>query len=142
MNYQYTYEKYMKDLTALKILISKSQVQYDCIIGVVRGGCIPGVHLSNIMNIPFSPLIWSHTRDEKDRYHPHLKDENKKCLIIDDILDEGSTMEEIMKTYPDADTGVLIFNTANRFNIQPTYFAWLINRGIMPEWFDFWWEKV
>lgn len=142
MNYKYDYEQYKKDIHSLFLSITKSHTNYDYIVGIVRGGCIPGVHLSNILNIPFVPLTWSHTRNEKDRNHKILNDCSKSCLIVDDILDNGSTLYEVTNQYEKADTATLIFNAGNKFNIQPTYFSWLINRETMPDWFDFWWEKV
>jgi len=142
MNLKYTYDEYKKDLYHLFINIAGCKYTYDYIVGIVRGGCIPGVHLSNALDVPFVPLTWSHKRNEKDRNHTILNNPSKRCLIVDDILDEGSTLHEVMNEYPKADTAVLIFNSSNRFSIQPTYFSNLIDRNTTPQWFDFWWEKV
>ena len=140
-HYQYTYDCYSDDLARLVSKIKNSKEKYTHIVGIVRGGCIPGVHLSNILKIPFSPLTWSHSRMEKERDHTILLNPLNTCLVVDDILDEGSTMNEVTAQYGNIDTAVLIYNSINRFNIVPTYMAWTINREQMPNWFDFWWEK-
>lgn len=142
MNLQYNYDQYMDNLRTLLFKVKQSEEKYTHIVGIVRGGCIPGVHISNILDIPFTPLIWSHTRNEKDSNHAILKNTNNKCLIVDDILDAGSTLVEVMQAYPNTDTAVLIYNCTNQYSIVPTYAAWTIDRETTPQWFDFWWEKV
>jgi len=142
MNLKYDYDQYKKDIHSLFLSITKHNAKYDYIVGIVRGGCIPGVHLSNILDIPFVPLTWSHSRNEKDRNNSVLKNSSKNCLIVDDILDVGSTMYEVINEYPRSHNAVLIFNAGNKYNIQPTYFSWLIHRETIPNWFDFWWETI
>lgn len=137
----YGFDSYVDDLGTLLYKIRKSGDNYTHIVGIVRGGCIPGVHISNVLDIPFIPLTWSHTRNEKDRNLSALKDPNNKCLIVDDILDAGSTLVEVMQAYPGNDTAVLIYNCTNQYNIVPTYASWTISRETTPQWFDFWWEK-
>lgn len=142
MGMKYSYEKYLEDTNVLLNKVKASKIEYSHIVGIIRGGCILGVHLSNVLDIPFTPLVWSHTRNEKDRNLGVLRDPKNNCLIVDDILDQGSTLVEVMKEYPNVDTGVLIYNCVNQFSIVPTYASWTINRNDTPEWFDFWWEKI
>lgn len=142
MNLRYDFDHYMDDIKTLTFKIRQSKIEYNYIVGIVRGGCIPGVHLSNILGIPFTPLIWSHTRNEKDYNHSILLNKDCSCLIVDDILDEGTTLNEVTAHYPKADTAVLIYNCINRFSIVPTYASWTIDREATPQWFDFWWEKI
>jgi len=137
----YDINKYSEDINTLVQKIKAGDKKYDFIVGVVRGGCIPGVHLSNILDIPFVPLMWSHSRNDKDKNLKILLDKQNNCLVVDDILDEGTTMSEINQHYGDNDTAVLIYNCINRFNLVPTFSAWTINRETLPNWFDFWWEK-
>lgn len=142
MHIQYEYDHYRDDISTLLFKINTGKQQYTHIVGVVRGGCIPAAHLSNILNTPFVPLVWSHSRNEKELDNKVILDKNNKCLIVDDILDEGTTLYEITNHYKSTDTGVLIYNCANRYSIVPTYAAWTINRQTTTQWFDFWWEKT
>lgn len=68
----------------------------DVIMGISRGGLVPGVILSHKMNLPMVPLRWS-TRDflysDEDTIND-ISDEiadGKTVLIIDDICDTGHT---------------------------------------------------
>lgn len=138
---KYDITNYSRDIDILVQKIRSSDKKYDYIVGVVRGGCIPGVHLSNILDIPFVPLMWSHSRNDKDKELKTLLDKQNTCLIVDDILDEGTTINEIKQHYGDVDTAVLIYNCVNRFSLVPTFSSWTINRETLPNWFDFWWER-
>lgn len=141
MTIAYGFDSYYDDIQSLAYSIRSSQKKYDYLVGVVRGGCIPGVHLSNLLNVPFVPLTWSHTRNEKDKNHSILLDKTKQCLVVDDILDAGTTIYEIKQHYGDVDTAVLIYNCVNGYSLVPTYTAWTINRENTTDWIDFWWEK-
>lgn len=75
----------------------------DLIVGISRGGLIPAVMLSHIMEAPMIPLVWQ-TRDgqECDRNNQQLHDainEGKNVLIVDDINDSGRTFCEISEAY-------------------------------------------
>lgn len=141
----YTFDNYMNDFVEMVYNIEKSNIRYDLVIGVQRGGLIPAVHISNALNIPFANLNWSHSRGKvKDCNNPHLiaaLTSKQKVLVVDDICDTGITLDEIIKTYPGIHTAVLVYNNINVKNITPNYFGWEINRNDTPEWIDFWWEK-
>ena len=66
----------------------------DVIVGISRGGLIPGVMISHKLNIPFKPVHAS-TRDfpHWENYLPQPGDQ--KVLIVDDICDSGETFERI-----------------------------------------------
>jgi hypoxanthine phosphoribosyltransferase len=138
----YEVMEYSYDISSIYKDIKESNKKYDYIIGIQRGGMIPAVHLSNALDIPYDTLVWSHSRNQKDKNHSLLLDKSKSCLLVDDILDEGTTLNEIFGQYGVVDTAVLIYNNINKFKIVPTFFAWEIDRNKIPEWFNFWWETV
>lgn len=74
--------------------IVASGIQFTKIIGVARGGCVPGVMLSNRLNIPFESILWQ-TRDGKTGNEQRLNDivSSETALIVDDIYDTGKTFE-------------------------------------------------
>lgn len=60
-----------------------SNDRFDCIYGVPRGGMIPAVMISHVLDIPImgSPL---------DGY-------KKRMLVVDDLVDTGKTIVDLMK---------------------------------------------
>ena len=138
---KYGYDTYLRDITTLYQNIKNSGKTYDIIIGVQRGGLIPAVHLSNLLNVPMQTLQWSHNK-VKEGSNPHLiSNKDKNVLLVDDIIDVGNTIHEIHKHYWKMDTAVLIYNVENSFNLVPDFAAWVINRSELPDWIDYWWEK-
>lgn len=139
---KYGYNAYLRDITRLYHSIKNSGKTYDIIIGVQRGGLVPAVHLSNLLDVPMQTLQWSLKGNMREGSNPHLIcNRDKNVLLVDDILDVGNTIHEIHERYWKMDTAVLIHNAENKFNIVPDYAAWVINRSELPEWIDYWWEK-
>ena len=71
---------------------------YKKIVGISRGGLIPGVIISHALDIPFEPLQWQ-TRDGdlKDTLSIALKstEDPNDILFVDDICDSGLTIGQI-----------------------------------------------
>ena len=88
----------------------------DYIVGITRGGAIPGIMLSHFLKVPFRPLEVSlrdggHTvsdgmmsedatgyvpfEERKDPLVPFDASYRKNILIVDDINDSGATLEWI-----------------------------------------------
>ena len=97
--------------------MSKDDWKPDVIMGINRGGCIPGVYLSHRLGIPHEALD-VRLRDHKAK--PDLRNLEKayafqkKILIIDDINDTGETFNYIKKNFGGEDrvrTAAVIHNT-------------------------------
>lgn len=76
----------------------------DRIVGVARGGCIPGVMVSHFMSIPFTPISYSAKEGAGDnRNHSGLDSlpdiPGKNILIVDDICDTSLTLADIVDHY-------------------------------------------
>lgn len=144
-NIDYNFKNYMDDLSSIVYAIEKANVHYDVIVGVVRGGLIPAVHLSNIFDTVFVALNWSSNVSkirDKENSIIHLAIERKqKILVVDDICDTGVSLDDITKVYKEVHTATLIHNNTNARNFTPTYFGWELSREDVPQWIDFWWEK-
>lgn len=140
----YDYENYKQDFADLVYKIEKSNIKYDLVVGIQRGGLVPAVHISNALNIPFASLIWSNGVGKvRDSSNPHLKTalaRELNVLVVDDICDSGVSLDDIVKTYPGVHTAVLVHNTENKRNFVPTYYGWELKRSEVPEWLEFWWE--
>lgn len=125
------------------------QYRPDLIVGITRGGLIPGVMLSHEMNIPFETLEWSH-RDSGNLDYPKISNivnTQKKILFVEDIVDSGITMHSlivhIVSAFPNFTTykfASLIQNT----DITPwANFSYeKISRKTNQDWFVFPWERI
>lgn len=103
----------------LKVVLDiyKSKWIPDYIVGIVRGGAIPGIMISHTMDIPFIPLD-IRLRDKvcnNDKNWNHFAsnvDTSKKYLFVDDINDVGDTFKLILeKWYKDLNVS---FNDTNK----------------------------
>ena len=92
----YTWEQQIADTNLICEKINADDFEPDVIVGISRGGLIPGVMISHKLNIPFKPVHAS-TRDfpHWENYLP--KSNDSKVLIVDDICDSGETFERLSK---------------------------------------------
>lgn len=115
----------------------------DFVIGLTRGGLIPAVRISHLLDIPMIAINYSSTRGKGDnRNHanalPAIMGEllsgtgelpkQPELLIVDDICDSGYTMEETSTYY--AQQGHRVWTAALHYKEsavhKPDFFANLI----------------
>ena len=99
-NIVYTYEMFLKGLEKITEQIRSDRWQPDYIVGIVRGGSVPAIYLSHRLKIPVVMLQWS-TRDvnlpnECNAWIPEDVNMGKNVLIIEDIVDSGITIKEVL----------------------------------------------
>lgn len=71
-----------------------AQLSYDvpdCIVGLARGGLVPAVRLSHILNIPLVSLNLSFRDDKVSGLDLSQLDKYNNIAIVDDICDSGKT---------------------------------------------------
>jgi len=92
------------------------------IIGISRGGLIPGVTLSHLLNIPFTSIKWQ-TRDGEIRDTKKLLSlinlDSSSTLFIDDICDSGRTIREISQLTPDSIWTTMITKNKDLVDFSP-----------------------
>lgn len=76
----------------------------DRIIALARGGAVPGVMLSHRLGIPVTIVAYSSKSGAGDnRNHdnilPTLPAGSTKLLIVDDLVDSGRSMAEVVEYY-------------------------------------------
>lgn len=133
----------------------------DYIVGITRGGAIPAILLSQYTGIPMRPLQVS-LRDGQDCVSDLGMAEDaydgRNILVVDDINDQGSTINWIKKDWPSGcfpdnpkwnsvwgDTvrfAVLTHNQSSQFK-DPDYYVWTVNKReddcwLVYPWEDFW----
>jgi hypoxanthine phosphoribosyltransferase len=107
--------------------------EFDLVVGVARGGLIPAVILSHLLDTPLLPIDYS-SRDGRgdDKDHSNLLPSisaDTRILVVDDICDTGHTLREIVDHYTVqhvvCTTAVLFYkqHTATQHVIEPSI-AW------------------
>ena len=92
--YWYSWEEMRRDVNVLCREIVLDKFEPKVIVGISRGGLVPGVMMSHWFKLPFKPVRAS-MRDFPacDDYLPKKTDE--RVLIVDDICDSGETFSKI-----------------------------------------------
>lgn len=142
----YSYDHFIDDIARLERAVIESEKHYDYIVGIVRGGAIPAVCLSHRLGLPMKCVSWStfHGDQMKESAWDIAEDieEGKRVLVVDDILDSGRTVRELLEDWgarrEQIDVAVLLYNTDQ--STVPDYYGRKINKSKDPSWVRFWWE--
>lgn len=155
---RYTHEDFIRGVKKISAEIKQSDFKPDYILGLVRGGSIPAVHLSHTLKVPVTMINWN-TRDSTrfgNTPNPNIPIdifEGSKVLIVDDIVDGGETISTLLESWDHVlrNRGVLPksnyriaslwYNTALRDkNIVVDYYHLAIDRTEDSRWIHFDWE--
>ena len=121
----------------------------DLVVGLSRGGLIPGAMMSHFMNVPFIPFQTA-LRDHPV-WKPNKADlaDAKSVVIIDDICDTGATFkklkEELNNEFPQLDVrfACLHYNRPSSFAID--WYGSFIDKEKQDLWLVYpwedWWER-
>ena len=166
----YTWESMRRDVNVLCREIVLDKFDPQVIVGLSRGGLVPGVMLSHWFQKPFKPIKASMRdfADEDDAwedYYPRKSDE--KILIVDDICDSGKTFSRIFNKIKqrkeatkqggasvvyedglpvtelrdDIDVRFASLWWNNECNFEPHYYAQDIAKDSTNTWIHFCWES-
>ena len=115
------------------------------ILGINRGGCIPGVYLSHRLNTAHEVLdirLRDHTAKPNLSVLEKAFAFQKKILIIDDINDSGATFQYILDNFGKHEERIrfaaLINNKPSKVKVD--YHGYEINKDEVPAWIVFPWE--
>ena len=118
----------------------------DIVLGINRGGCIPGVYLSHRLNTAHEVLdirLRDHTAKPNLATLEKAFAFQKKILIIDDINDSGATFQYILDNFGKHQDRIkfaaLINNKPSK--VQVDYHGYEINKDEVPSWIVFPWEE-
>jgi len=139
----YPYEEYKQDL---KILISKIDQPFDAILGIARGGLSMAQMLGEYYDLREVYAINTIGYDDTKKKEsvevfniPDLKSANT-ILIVDDIVDSGDTLIEILKVleikYPK-----VTFLTASLFYKKTAKIAPTLYIKEPKGWIEFFWSE-
>jgi xanthine phosphoribosyltransferase len=141
--YYYNYNEFKTDTAKLK---DKCQdFNPEVILAIARGGVTLGHLLSESMNIrnlfTLNSIHYDNTKKLNTFDIFNIPDLSKftKILIVDDIIDSGESMVEILKIlnnkYPNCQFKVATLFTKKTALMQPDYFIQEAN-----SWISFFWE--
>lgn len=111
-----TWDTFNHHVENIATKIQQSGKHYDCIIGIPRGGLVPAVLLSHILDIPMA----STNAIVEDDFSI-----NHRALLVDDIADTGGTLKRFPK-YIDTATICCRMSLENK----PTFSSFGVNEGI------------
>lgn len=93
-----TYDQLHEGCINLAKQIIASDNMPDMIVGIVRGGMLPAVILSNLLDIPCQAIHYSSQAgagDNKNHHNEIQQLQADSILLVDDICDTGYTLQEI-----------------------------------------------
>ena len=157
-----TYEKFNKLVSDICRQIANSGWRPDYIVGISRGGLLPAVMISHYLNIPMKPLQVS-LRDGDTVSDLAMAEDaftGKNILIVDDINDQGSTINWILddwssSCFPESETlnkiwgntvrfAVVVDNLSSQARTCVSYWGEEVNKAENDVWIDFpyevWWK--
>lgn len=150
---EYTYEDFVDGITYIADAVEQSGFEPDCIVGIVRGGSVPAVYLSHRLKIPVVMVSWN-TRDdtvfgnESNTWIPEEINGGRKVLLVDDIVDGGETIKELLDDWnrsiaADLNTdnirvASMYYNTAQ--DVAVDFYHRVVDRDVDQRWVIFPWE--
>lgn len=142
----YTHEDFDRDMG--RLVSQLKDKEFDLIIGLNRGGCLPAVCLSHALKKPATMIDWS-TRDGANispksiySYIIEVSANYKNVLIVDDLIDSGKSMKALLKpftSYCNVTVATLLHNTDVELGVDH-YHGTAYSRSVEKRYFDFWWE--
>ncbi len=126
---------YDKKMMQLKEIIDASGWEFNQIVCIARGGLTLGAKLSHHMDKPLGIIIAKSYKGENEMSQGKLviskiatiEALGNKILLLDDLVDSGETMPEIIKhirmNHPEVEirTGVLWYKTSSKY--EPDYYV-------------------
>jgi hypoxanthine phosphoribosyltransferase len=116
----------------------------DCIVGLARGGLVPAVRLSHMLNIPMVTLNMSLRDDKVGELELSQLHKYNNIAIVDDICDSGKTFHILDIHLQDAGfTNIqwcTLYSKATAM-FEPTIVGEVINEIDNSQWVVFPWEE-
>ena len=145
---KYTEGHFKIDMIQFLSIINEQGIQM--VFAPSRGGLIPAVRLSHLAEIPLGLLEGSRIDYKKEtRILSSIPDNVKVIGIVDEILDTGETMLNIIEAFKNLGNFKLVIlplitSSASKLNSKDTNENLIIidNRTVEEGvWIDFWWER-
>lgn len=146
-----SHEQFVEDVRAIASKLADDHWQPDFLIGVGRGGLVPGAYLSHasgmtLLSVDYSSQVFAFA-DELLRQLAAKSIDGKRLLIVDDINDSGSTIAQLraaLKAAGAVESNIRVAVLLNNIRSTATadYWAREIDRASDKSWFVFPWEAM
>jgi len=134
----YDYTSFREGIDAIANSVKASDFKPDYIVGIVRGGAVPAVHLSHKLKVPLVAVAWS-TRDTS------VYGRESNCWIPEDLHDgkkfeDWHTSTAGMGELPvdNLRVAAMYYNTAQ--DVKVDFYHRTIDRNEDQRWVVFPWE--
>lgn len=146
---QYTWDQVQTDTTKICNWVTEIGFMPDFIVGIVRGGAVPGIIMSHQLNVPVKLAEWS-TRDSKVKNakgfneFAAMANDGVKILFVEDIIDSGETIAQIKNQMANGNQRNVLFTSLwynpSQKKTTAHYWANTIDRNFDDRWIIFPWE--
>lgn len=109
----------------MSLIEQLKDVEFDCVLAVVRGGYIPGEIISRAFN---KPLVVTRLSSYNNGVKGEVRDLGTigapfgRILIVDDLVDSGDSLRYLKNKYKNSVSAVL-WNKAKNRDVEPDYYA-------------------
>jgi hypoxanthine phosphoribosyltransferase len=145
------YETFVADVQAIAAAIETDGWLPDFIVGIGRGGLVPGAYLSHRTGIPLLSVDYSSKvagfADDLLAKLAGMSVAGQRTLFVDDINDSGATLAHLRTRLLDQGAvagnqriAVLLNNVRSLATVE--YWSRQIDRTVDKDWFVFPWESV
>ncbi len=144
---KYTWEQFDLDIQNISQKLRSVSWVPEVIVGIVRGGAVPAICLSHSLNVPDVRFVeWSNrnscNKETKKWDLICAVANNKKVLVVEDIIDSGVTLEQLKERSFDCNSmkyAAMWYNIDCPININ--FWANTISRKQDERWLRFPWEN-
>ena len=146
-----SYERFLEDIETVARQIEDDGWRPDYIVGIGRGGLVPGTFLSHrtgitLLSVDHSSKVYDFAEALLVQLAASTR-AGERYLFVDDINDSGKTIAYLRDTLRDKGGvtdnvrfAVLINNIGSCETVE--YASWPIDRARDKDWFVFPWESV
>ena len=128
---------------ALATKIVESGYKPGIIVGLSRGGLVPAVMLSHILDVGMIPFSLSLRDNTSIRHEFDLLDGFGNILVVDDINDSGNTIGIIKDLSKHLTTKInfAVLINKSESNSKVEYYGKTVNTKLHDYWYVFPWEN-
>lgn len=146
-----SHDQFVDDVRTIAAQLDADDWQPDFLIGIGRGGLVPGAYLSHasgmtLLSVDYSSQVFAFA-GELIRQLAAKSMDGKKLLIVDDINDSGTTIAQLRSALGEAgavDGNIRVAVLLNNIRsvAHADYWAREIDRSTDKSWFVFPWEAM
>lgn len=139
---EYTWAQYQDDIQYLALTLTLNNFKPDLIIGLTRGGAIPAVSLSHIVN---TDVVFKSPKELTKDTLLEIINSRTRVLFVDEIVDSGKTFHNISQMVNEMNLLTNQFKFASLiYDVQaifkPDFYVRTVSKQNINYWVIFPWE--